>query len=100
MKGSDLKNKKGTNIMPKVREIQYGKIKQYTSFNGIQQWIIRNLMTYGNCCFKVNKFLRSKEAFEFLFGKRNMVIEETEKQCIIMSINSKAQDRARKFVLV
>lgn len=86
--------------MPRVREIEYGKIKQYTSFNGIQQWIIRNLMTYGNCCFKANKFLRSKEAFEFLFGKRNIVIQDTEKQCIIMSINTKAKIRATKYVLV
>ena len=85
--------------MPRVREHEYGSIKQYIAFGGIKQWIIRNLMTYGNCCFKANDFMRSEE-FELLFGKTNIVVEETEKHCIIMSINDKAKQRASKFVLV
>ena len=86
--------------MPRVREHEYGKIKQYTGFGGIKQWIIRNLMTYGNCCLKANDFIRSREEFELLFGKRNIVVEETDKHCIIMSINTKAKQKATKFVLV
>lgn len=86
--------------MPRILDKESPRIKTYVGFNKIEQWVIRNLMTNGNCCMSQKKFLRGREDFELLFGKNNMAIETTNADCIILSINKRARNKAIKIVLI
>ncbi len=79
--------------------INWERPKHYRSYRAIEQWVIRNLMSYGNCYMKNHRFYDVKEDFERLFGKRGIKIQEVDSRSVVISITEKAKEKALPFVL-
>lgn len=84
--------------MPRVRLIEPQRIPHYRGYRGIEQWIIRNLMIHGNCLMSFKRYFKCKEEYESLFGKKNMILKESEPGFIIVAINKQAKDKALPYV--
>ena len=79
--------------------INWERPKHYRSYRAIEQWVIRNLMSYGNCYMKKERFYQVKEDYEKLFGKKNITIQDVDSKTMILTINQEAKNKAINLVL-
>lgn len=79
--------------------INWERPKHYRSYRNIEQWIIRNLMSYGNCYMKKEKYYSIQRDYEKLFGKKNITIQDVDSKTIVVSINQEAKNKAVSLVL-
>lgn len=79
--------------------INWERPKHYRSFRNIEQWIIRNLMSHGNCYMKKEKFYGIQRDYNKLFGKKNIQINEVDSKSIVVSITEEAKAKAINLVL-
>lgn len=86
--------------MPRVRLIEPQTIPHYRGYRGIDQWIIRNLMIHGNCIISFKRYFKCRDEYEFLFGKNNVVLKESDPGFIIIAINKQARDKALPYVYI
>lgn len=71
----------------------YQPSRKYHSYRAIEDWVIRNLMTHGNCSMKQNRYYDVKADYERLFGKENLNVRPDGK-FVILTINQEAKDKA------
>lgn len=75
----------------------YQAPKNFRSYRAIEQWVIRNLMTCGNCYMKKDRYYDVKSDYEKLFGKNNIDVRPDGKY-VIVTINQEAKDKALGLV--
>lgn len=74
--------------------------QRYTSWMDIEQWIIRNLMTYQNCSVKASFYYEHENQFGYIFGKENLKVKHSDfKNSIVLEVSSLGVERAKAFIL-
>lgn len=73
--------------------------KRYTSWMDIPQWIIRNLMVFGNCSLKRTFYVSTEKQFAFLFGEGNMIQKHSDfNNSMTLEITDEGRLKAKPFV--
>lgn len=73
--------------------------KRYISWMDIPQWIIRNLMVFGNCSLKRTFYVSTEKQFAFLFGEDNMIQKHSDfKDSMILEVTKEGRLKAKPFV--
>lgn len=72
--------------------------RHYKGFGEIDPWIIRNLMSYGNCFLKTRTYAHNLADFIKLFGKRNITVKLLNANELVMSINDIAKTKAKVLI--
>lgn len=69
-------------------------IKRYRDYKAIDQWIIRNLMTHGNCYMKNERYYSIKENYFDLFGVKNISITPADGDHCVVYITEEGKKKA------
>ncbi len=85
--------------IPNANNVNAASNSCYTSWLDIEQWMVRNLMTFKNCRLKSKFYAKFKRQFVYLFGKENIKVQELPDKFVVLEINDEAREHAKPFVL-
>lgn len=85
--------------IPNANNVNAASNSCYTSWLDIEQWMVRNLMTFKNCLLKQKFYAKFKRQFVYLFGSENITEKPTSDGFIVLEITEEGRNNAKPFVL-
>lgn len=85
--------------IPNANNVNAASNSCYTSWLDIEQWMVRNLMTFKNCLLKTSFYAKFKRQFVYLFGSENITEKPTSDGFIVLEITEEGRNNAKPFVL-
>lgn len=76
-----------------------GGSNKYTGWLDIDQWKIRNLMTFKNCLMKAAFYTTYKNQFDFVFGAENLSYRDIGGGFIVVKVTEQGRIQAEKYIL-